>query len=51
MRLKGQLATLDLLILDELGYAPASQQLGTTVQRDQPSLRADQHHRHHEPAV
>ncbi len=57
MRMKGQLAKLDLLILDELGYVPASKRPGqqarqrTALRCDLSSLRTDQRHRYDEPAV
>ena len=48
--MKNQLAKLDLLILDELGYVPASKTGSrTAVRRDQHRLRADQPDRNDQP--
>lgn len=52
LRLKAQLAKLDLLIRDEPGYVPASK-VGSELIFDvnQHSVRTQQRHRHDEPAV
>ena len=52
LRMRQQLGKLDLLILDELGYVPASKAgAELLVRRDRHGLRAEQPDRDHQPAV
>ena len=50
-RPKGQLAQLDLLILDELDYVRQQVGIGVAVRRNQSGVRSDRRDRHDEPTV
>ena len=51
-RMADHLSRMNFIVLDELGYLPFAQSGGQLLfHLDQPPLRADLHHRHHQPRL